>query len=104
MARVVVTQTRTVLDDSDREFIAFHMGAWIQAECAKATEALESKTWNNLTIKLADAGDWALILADIMRKDLTTLEEIQERVGRLDTAARDVWWTVLENIQVDETV
>jgi hypothetical protein len=99
MARRVVVETRTELDDADCELIASHIGAHIQVECAKATEALTSKMWSNLNIGLADAGDWGLILADVMRKDITSVEEIRERVGRLDTAARDAWWDVLDQIQ-----
>ena len=100
MARRVVVQTRTELDDADRELIASHIGAHIQVECATATEALTSKMWSNLNIGLADAGDWGMILSDVMKKDLTTMEEIRERVGRLDTAARAVWWDVLDQIEI----
>jgi hypothetical protein len=104
MARVVVVQTRTELDDADRDLIREYMGPLIQAECALAQRAIDQGLWNNLNIGLADAGDWGLILADIMRKDLTTLEDIQARVGRLDTAARDAWYHVLDRIQKSATL
>lgn len=99
MARRVVVQTRTELDDADRELIAKEIGARILTECARAQQAIAQGVWNNLSIGLADAGDWGMILADVMRKDLTSVEEIRERVGRLDTAARDVWWDVLDQIE-----
>ncbi len=99
MARRVVTQVRTELDDADRELIQQDIGAHILAECARAQQAVQGRQWNDLTIGLADAGDWGIILSAIMRKEITTLEEIQERVGRLDTAARTPWWDVLERIE-----
>jgi hypothetical protein len=99
MARRVIVQTRTELDDTDRARIAQEIGARIQAECAQAQRAIEQGVWNNLNIGLADAGDWGMILADVMRKDILTVEEIRERVGRLDTAARSVWWDVLDEIE-----
>lgn len=99
MARMVVVQTRTELDDADCELIAQEIGARIQLACDTAQKAIAYGMWDNLNIGLADAGDWGMILADIMRKDLTSVEEIRERVGRLDTAARDVWWDVLDQIE-----
>lgn len=99
MARRVVLQVRTELDDTDRELIARDIGVCIKIECDHALRALQNKSWDNLTIGLADAGDWGVILSDIMRKDINTVEEIRERVGRLDTSARTVWWDVLEMIE-----
>jgi hypothetical protein len=103
MARVVVVQTRTELDDADRDLIREYMGPLIKEECAQAQRAIDQGLWNNLNIGLADAGDWGLILADIMRKEIMTLEDIQARVGRLDTAARDAWYHVLDRIQKSAT-
>ena len=104
MARRVVVQTRTELDDADRALIAKEIGARIQAECAQAQRAIEQGVWSNLNIGLADAGDWGMILADVMRKDIMSVEEIRDRVGRLDTAARDVWSEVLDAIQSEASV
>lgn len=98
MARRVVVQTRTELDDTDRERIALVIGNHISSICAESMRAIEQNVWDDLNISLADAGDWGIILADIMRKDIMTLEEIRERVNRLDTAARDIWWDVIEQI------
>lgn len=98
MARMVVVQTRTELDDADRDLIAQEIGSQISTICAESMRAIEQGIWDDLTISLADAGDWGLILSDVMSKDLTSVEEIRERVGRLDTAARDVWWDVLDQI------
>lgn len=99
MARRVVVQTRTELEDVDRVLIEKVIGGHIKAACEKAQKAIAYQMWDNLNIGLADAGDWGMILSDIMRKDITTLEEIRERVGRLDTAARDIWWDVLDEIE-----
>jgi hypothetical protein len=99
MARRVVVQTRTELDDVDRERIAQVIGTAVCAICAESMRAIEQGVWDDLTISLADAGDWGMILADVMRKDLSSVEDIRARVARLDTAARDVWWTVLDEIE-----
>jgi hypothetical protein len=99
MARRVVVETRTELDDADRERIALVIGSQISTICAESMRAIEQGVWDDLTISLADAGDWGLILSDIMRNDLKSVEEIRERVGRLDTAASDTWWEVLDQIQ-----
>lgn len=103
MARRVIVKTETHLDDADRALIAQDIGAHILAQCARARDAVEGKRWNDLGIGLADAGDWGMILRDIMRKQINTLEEIRERVGRLDTAARTPWWDVLEQIESNVT-
>jgi hypothetical protein len=99
MARRVVVETRTELDDADRARIAQEIGTRISSICAQSMRAIEQDVWDDLNIGLADAGDWGLILSDIMRKDITSVEEIWARVGRLDTAARDAWWEVLDAIQ-----
>jgi hypothetical protein len=99
MARLVVVQTRTELEDVDRERIALVIGTRICTICAESMRAIEQDVWDNLNISLADAGDWGMILSDIMRKDINTVEEIRERVGRLDTAARDIWCDVLDEIE-----
>ncbi len=99
MAKRIIVKTETQLDDADRELIQQDIGAHILSECARAQQAVQGRQWNDLTIGLADAGDWGIILASIMRKEITTLEEIQERVARLDTAARTPWWDVLERIE-----
>ena len=99
MARRVVVQTRTELDDADRQRIALVIGTHISQICLESMHAIKDRIWDNLNISLADAGDWGLILADVMRKDINSVEEIRERVGRLDTAARDAWWDVLDQIQ-----
>lgn len=99
MARRIVVQTRTELDDADRERIALVMGTRISTICAEHMRAIEQGVWDDLTIRLADAGDWGMILADIMRKRIMSVEEIRARVARLDTAARDAWSDVLDQIQ-----
>lgn len=99
MAKRIIVKTETQLDDADRELIQQDIGAHILAECARAQQAVQGRQWDDLTIGLADAGDWGIILAAIMRKEINTLEEIQEHVGRLDTAARTPWWDVLERIE-----
>ncbi len=104
MARRVVVETRTELDDADRARIALVIGSQISTICAESMRAIEQGVWDDLTISLADAGDWGLILSDIMRNDLKSVEEIRERVGRLDTAARDTWWEVLDQIQSEASV
>ena len=103
MARRVVVQVRTELDDADRELIMQDIGAQILTECVRAREAVEGRQWNDLGVRLADAGDWGMILSDIMRKDITTLEEVRDRVGRLDTSARTPWWDVLDQIESQVT-
>jgi hypothetical protein len=103
MARRVVVQVRTELDDADRELIMQDIGPHILVACASARDAVEGRQWNDLGIGLADAGDWGMILSDIMRKDITTLEEIRARVGRLDTSARTPWWDVLDRIELQST-
>ena len=103
MARRVVVQVRTELDDADRELIMQDIGPHILVACASARDAVEGRQWNDLGIGLADAGDWGMILSDIMRKDITTLEEIQDRVGRLDTSARTPWLDVLDRIECQVT-
>jgi hypothetical protein len=99
MARRVIVETRTELDDADRARIARVIGSQINQICLESIHAIKHGVWDDLNISLADAGDWGLILSDIMRNDLKSVEEIRERVGRLDTAARDAWWEVLDQIQ-----
>ena len=104
MARRVVTQVRTELDDADRELIMQDIGPHILVACATARDAVEGRQWNDLGVGLADAGDWGMILSDIMRKDITTLEEVRDRVGKLDSSARTPWWDVLDRIETSATL
>ena len=98
MAKKVVTEIKIILDQNDINVITKHIGDGILEQIDYArTKALDGK-WEDITCGLSDAFDWANILSQVRSGEIKDLESLTERIGRLDTAAREIWWEVLNPI------
>lgn len=101
MARREVIKVQTTFEQKDRDLICQTIGAEILKEIKAAEKTIKAKDYANITVGLADAGEWAMILLEVACGQITCVETLRDRVNRLDTAAREPWWPILETIEID---
>ena len=101
MARREVIKIQTTFEQKDRDLICQIIGAEILKEIKSAEKTIKAKDYQNITIGLNDAGEWALILLEVSCGKINCVETLRDRVNRLDTAAREPWWPILEKIEMD---
>lgn len=99
MAHKQVVKIETVLDPKDVQKICTVIGRSIVEECKEAQKLIKGKQYAHLHAGLGDAGEWALIVADVVNGHIKCVESLRNRVNLLDSAARDIWWPVIEEIE-----
>ena len=99
MAHKQVVKVETVLDPSDVQKICTVIGRSIVEECKEAQKMIKDKQFGHLHAGLGDAGEWALIVADVVNGHIKCVESLRKRINLLDTAARDIWRDLLEEIE-----
>ena len=99
MAKRVITEVKTILEQEDRDLIYKEIGSLIIDRAKEALRFAEQNKWDEIGIGFADAGDWVLILGSIQDGSISTLEELKEKINRMDTQPREYWYDVIDSIE-----
>jgi hypothetical protein len=99
VAKEIIVQIKTLLDPTDIKRIIHHVSSDMKESIERSLQIIENGNWIQFGCDLLDAGESGLLLSSLFGVNRSVyLEDVYEECGKLDTAAREVWYEILNDI------
>lgn len=99
MPKEPLAAQQTDLDRERLQQIRLHMSMAVQNVVSRSQRLIKKGKFGQIGCNLKDAGDWVLILSYIDLGYISTMDQLTERLHRLDTDSRDPWFTFIEQLE-----
>jgi hypothetical protein len=102
MPKEPLAAQQTDLDRERLQQIRLHMSGHIQNVVSRSQRLIKKGKFGQVGCNLKDAGDWVLILGYMDIGYISTMDQLKERLYKLDTDSRDPWFMFIDQLENPE--